>query len=159
MFPARPCIARKPTESVFPPQSSHSPISSPTSSPAIVPLPEPSAYGPCILIFGCDRTLLETRKWILARHGHVTSIATELAEVERALAENPVRLLILCYSLNALECARALALIRSRPAVRSLQLINGIPEYDPSGEVLNVFDGPEKLLSTVDRLLHLPSEC
>jgi CheY-like chemotaxis protein len=117
------------------------------------PLREVSAST--ILMFGWDPILLRTRQMLLSRHGYVVWTAMHLGEVERLLSEKPIQLLILCYSVDEYECARALELARSRPPIQSLLLISGdyasgVPR--PDG-VLNIFEGPAKLVSTVAKLL------
>jgi hypothetical protein len=120
------------------------------------PLPGAARDKPSILIFGRDLTLLQTRQLILSRHGYVTLVATDLSGVERSLRENPIRLLILCYTLDALESARSLELARERPATQSLLLVHGESDFvdDGSPHVADVLKGPGKLLSSVDELLN-----
>ena len=74
--------------------------------------------------------------------------------MEWKLAENPIRLLILCYTLGEQQCDRALGLSRFCPGMKSLLLAHGNCTEDGASEVLNIFDGPAKLLSTVDKLLN-----
>jgi hypothetical protein len=137
-------------QQILPPQSAPGLVSGPASGAAAGPAVEMTS----ILIFGLDHTLLQTRHWILSRHGYATQVATDLSEVERGLAEDSIRLLILCYTLNEHQCDRALALGHSCPGTQILLLAHGNCTGDGASEVLNVFEGPEELLSAVDKLMH-----
>ncbi len=123
---------------------------------------DPAATAaPAVMIFGQDLVLLQTRKLLLSRHGYSVRISVDLEEVERSLRAEPIRLLILCHSLNQEDAAHALALADSTLSIPSLILISGKYGYADCGpgEVLNVLEGPERLAFVVDKLLNSAESC
>ena len=149
---ARVCSAVDLPKDLFGPQESGKPLDETIQ-------PFAKASTPSILIFGWDFILLRTRELMLSRRGYVVRTAMRLEEVERNLAEASFELMIFCHSIGEEECARALQLAESQPHLRCLILISGSSgSFSPMpGEMLNIFEGPEKLVSTVDRILSTAS--
>ncbi len=77
----------------------------------------------CILVYGRDHKLLETRCLVLESTGGAVHATTKLLEAERILEENHPDLLVLCYTLTATDQAEILASAqRFRPGIKTLVL-------------------------------------
>jgi hypothetical protein len=120
-----------------------------------------SISRPCVVMYGTDEMLLHTRQWILESRGLQTIGLTHLHELQRISVETPIDLVILCHSLDQEGCDAALAVAAIRwPDTKTLILAPHL--MGPSrlvGERKSVIsiDGPRKLISSVEALLHLPS--
>ncbi len=113
-----------------------------------------------VLLYGRDASLLATRQLLLENHGYPTSATTELADVERILSQEHVKLLILGHTLSLEDIGRVLAVSESlRPAIKYLYLINWKSSQDPgsSAETFNVSKGPAQFIARVQRILSSPS--
>jgi hypothetical protein len=112
-----------------------------------------------VLLFGHDTTLLRTRKLILENVQFSVEIATNAAELERALAGRPAHLLILCHSLGEPDLDRSLVCARrAQPSIKTLLLYTSsckLCAADPDG-IFCVFDGPEALVAAARQLLDFP---
>jgi hypothetical protein len=110
-----------------------------------------------ILLYGRDEQLLQSRQLLLQRGGYEVWVATGLAEIDVVSRLERIDLLILCHSLTLEECGRALAFGQSRwPFMKSL-ILSAVGSWSEAGELPQVFDttlGPERLLSTLSRLLN-----
>ena len=110
-----------------------------------------------ILIYGLDPTLLLTRCLLLENAGFRVAAVQDANLATEALSHQPIELSILCHTLSLAECEAILAKVHSlRPETKVVLLETRGDERLISGNdsVLNVFDGPEKLLMTVKMLLH-----
>lgn len=78
-----------------------------------------------ILCVGHDPTLLQTRKWMLEGQFEV-ELADTLTEALNVLRSRTFDLVLLCHSLNDLECKMICdAVFSQAPATRVLQLNEG----------------------------------
>jgi hypothetical protein len=112
-----------------------------------------------VLLYGRDASLLATRQLLLENHGYQTSATTELAEVERILSKENVKLLIMGHTLSLEDIGRVLALSQSlRPSIKYLYLINWQSSQDPesSAETFNVSKGPAQFIARVQQMLPSP---
>ena len=110
----------------------------------------------CILVYGSDPLLLDTRTMVLEKAGYAVFIAREASDVERIVLSQKISLIVLCHTLSSEKCEAALELAESRrPAMRSLVLTAGTtPCSERSHDaILSAFDGPRKLVETVEKLL------
>lgn len=108
-----------------------------------------------VLVYGKDERLLDTRRMVLEKSGYCVRMASKLTDIGY-VDEVDVELLILCYTVSMEECGRAIARCQVRwPAAKSLFLSVGTMEgaRSLSSEVLNALDGPEKLISTVGKIV------
>jgi hypothetical protein len=112
-----------------------------------------------VLLYGRDRSLLNTRELILQKAGYRVWTAADLSEIDRAVQGERVDLLILCHSLTLEQCGRALAFCHSRwPFTKSL-LLAVAGSWCAAGKPELVFEaaaGPAELLATVGRLFAHP---
>jgi hypothetical protein len=112
-----------------------------------------------VLLYGRDVSLLETRQLLLENHGYPTSATTELADVERILSQENVKLLILGHSLTLEDTGRVLAISQSlRPSIKYLYLINWQSSQCPEScvETFDVSKGPAQFIARVQRMLSPP---
>ncbi len=63
---------------------------------------------PCILLYGNDDYLLETRQLVLERVGFIRTVSSFLA-LHEIISTRNIDILILCHSLSREECEHALA--------------------------------------------------
>jgi hypothetical protein len=114
--------------------------------PEIVDPPCPT----CILLYGKDSRLLQTRQWVLENAGYRVLATTDLSEDQ---LKPPVELLILCHTLSCegehgevSETTRAIG-----RGVKILTMTTDLPTMmtEAGDHFLNAFDGPETLLATV----------
>lgn len=110
----------------------------------------------CVLVYGSDKLLLDTRTMVLVRAGFRVLAVLQPSEPEPVIEEHPVGLVVLCHSLSAARCESLLEFTKSRrPAIRTLVLTAGASvcaDQHPT-DVLSTFDGPERLTEAVRRLL------
>jgi hypothetical protein len=110
-----------------------------------------------ILLYGSVRSTLETRQVILQKLGHQVSIATDLAELHRFVANTDhLDLLVLTHSLSKYECGRALMLTHARwPRMRScvLSALDADPPACVVDEVSAAFKGPARFGVTLEKLV------
>jgi CheY-like chemotaxis protein len=109
-----------------------------------------------ILVCGTDKTLIETRRAILARSGYEVETHTVLA-ADRIPASPEVDLLVLCSSLSR---DQQLTLLdqshKERPGQKNLVVIAGKQDDRISLPVdvpFTALDGPVKFMKQVDSLL------
>jgi hypothetical protein len=110
---------------------------------------------PCILCFGHDEILLQTRRWMLEREFHV-DVAKDLENVSRLADERPIDLLILCHTLQEEECQQAISLVRTlapKSRILAFAKLNGNPTCAGYDERIDCLDGPHSLISQVIELL------
>jgi hypothetical protein len=109
-----------------------------------------------ILMYGHKEHLLATRQWLLESRGYRVLTLTDLAGLAAIPQAPPIRLVLLCHSLSAEECAAATALAEARwPEIQSLVLDDDGTRV-PSGllgQLLHTLDGPAKLIAMVGKLI------
>ena len=108
----------------------------------------------CILIYGQDRLLLETRRWVLERAGFQVSTTTELTDVEQIATIQHIDLFILCHTLSSEQLKRAFALAHALRPKRQI-LVLAEPNTPPSAEGHQVLSGltdPLTLIAAVQRM-------
>jgi hypothetical protein len=110
----------------------------------------------CILIYGRDRQLLETRRMILGRSGANVWTAAQLADFDQIAPSVSINLIVLCHSLSMEDCGRGLALAHTRwPQIQSVAMISGPNGYNSKSldRIVEAARGPAYLLQTVTMLL------
>jgi hypothetical protein len=105
-----------------------------------------------ILIFGHDEYLLQSREWVLEKHGYTVRTAADLTAAARILTDEEIALVILCQtlSLKENESISDLAGALGRP----VKLLAITPKYEgqPAAKKLTVlrqFPEPEIFLAAV----------
>jgi len=74
----------------------------------------------CILVYGSDQLLLNTRTMVLEKAGYAVLTAIEASDVERIILSQKISLLVLCHTLSSEKCEAALELAESRrPVIRA----------------------------------------
>ena len=109
-----------------------------------------------IVIYGQDRTLLNTRAWVLQNAGLKAGTATDLDELESLSSTRPVELLILCHTLTPPQLSGAIAFSRSkRSDIRRLLLLSGptTPITETTYPTVNPLSGPSAFIDSVRALL------
>jgi len=109
----------------------------------------------CILVYGSDQLLLNTRTMVLEKAGYAVLTAIEASDVERIILSQKISLLVLCHTLSSEKCEAALELAESRrPVIRSLVLTAGMTPCSERAHdaILSAFDGPRRLVETVEKL-------
>jgi hypothetical protein len=109
-----------------------------------------------ILIFGHDEHLLLTRQWVLQSRGYRVLTASTLSNIDSIPKSPPIKLLLLCHSLDPVEVATARNHAQLRwPNLKCLELVAD-DSRAPSGilgQLLHTMDGPAKLVTLVDNLV------
>lgn len=111
----------------------------------------------CVLLFGNDAHLLETRRWVLECGGCRVYTATHFMALDHILNDRSVDLVILCHSLNEEECTRARSIIKAHSSnLKILNLtVNDSRSSTKDGEqVVSAGDGPKSMLEAVYRLVN-----
>ena len=104
-----------------------------------------------ILVLGRDMPLLDTRAWVLRQAGYRVKA---LAPWEVIPETESVDLLILCHTITEDERdALLLMATAQRPAIRMLCLTPTAGSLQGIPNIFNSFDGPSKLIETVQKLL------
>ena len=108
------------------------------------------------MVYGRDEVLIRTRIMVLEKAGLVVFAALTPSDLEEILLSQDILLLVLCHTLGSEECEAALLFAEGRrPEMRTLVLTAGTsPCSERSHDaVLSAFDGPRKLVETVNTLL------
>jgi len=110
--------------------------------------------GARVVLYGRDRSLLETRSWVLQAAGLSIVATSSGAEAEQALAAEGASVLVLCQSLRADQCERALMVAHGTGRTRVLILAGPASHCVGSSEdeVLSRLRRPEDLVRAVERL-------
>jgi hypothetical protein len=93
---------------------------------------------------------------ILASKGYRVIAVSSIVEIEHIDSADQVDLLMLCHTLTMEECGRAIAVVQSRwPKAKSLFVRSGRFGFHKEfeREIFDAMEGPEKLVTTVSRLL------
>jgi hypothetical protein len=110
-----------------------------------------------ILLYGNDPALLLTRSLILKHAGSQVFATSDLDREFALMAMMEPDVLVLCQSLNMGERETALILAQElRPQMKILVMLEaGSTDDDvtPNGKALYALDGPQALLTAVDRML------
>jgi CheY-like chemotaxis protein len=109
-----------------------------------------------IIVCGRDPQLVETRRWILEQSGANVLTAADPAELAAIGPQEPVDLIILCHSLSAEQCDRAISVCATRwPQAQSLLLVQGQGGRDRAGSdaIFDTTRGPALLLQAVTVLV------
>ena len=115
-----------------------------------------------ILIYSNDPALLSTRRLILEQAGAQVFATTDFEQEIWFMASYEPNLLILCESLQMDQRWAAMITVRDlRPEMKVLVMMDEHTscdlELEPfNGDFLNALDGPDGLLTAVDRML---SDC
>jgi DNA-binding response OmpR family regulator len=114
---------------------------------------------PCILIYGSDAVLIQSRGLVLEKAGFSVRTALELNDAELIISTRQVQLCILCRSLSSKECLTLLATAQNlhpKLKILSLHADTTICYMGMDVEVLGTFLSPKSLIETVSRALDRP---
>ena len=114
----------------------------------------------CILVYGRDASLLETRCMLLETTGFKVYATTQWEDAERIIEEEKPALFVLCYTLSPEDRSSILrAAQRLGPEMRLLILTaDGQPSEDSPSDSLNIFSGARAFRAKVMDLLRHRSE-
>jgi DNA-binding NtrC family response regulator len=109
----------------------------------------------CILIFGRDRLLLQTREWLLEAAGYRVVLAQTLAEVDEIVSKQHVQMLVLCHTVSVKDGEDALAVVTAHcPHVKCLVLAEESKQKIAScAETLPMMSGPQSFISKIQTLV------
>ena len=109
--------------------------------------------APCVLVYGEDALLIETRAKVIQTRGFRTCEAKSDSELSQRLNQGRCKAIVLCHTLSELEAERASLLARQKiPGIRVIAMARSSSAYDES---LGNFVRPEALLAVVERtILH-----
>ena len=113
----------------------------------------------CILVYGRDLSLLETRCWVLEGAGFHVQATTDFTETMDVFQVQSPDLTILCHSLLAEQQKAILDATRAaRPSRKVLVLSGGMDAlpHDAETATIDSFDGPRVLLAAVKQMLAQP---
>ena len=107
----------------------------------------------CILVYGRDHRLLETRRMVLESTGGDVHATTKLLEAEQILREQHPTLVVLCYTLSGPERAAILSSAQHlRPDIKTLVLTaDGQPESSEGDH--DIFTGARAFKARVVEIL------
>ena len=111
-----------------------------------------------ILIYGHDRTLLDTRRWVLEKAGFQVFTVGKMENAAKIVADERIDLLLLCHTLTAEERRAALvAATAHRPGTKRLVMMTtsqevGLEEIE--GESVHIFAGAAALIAATRKLLN-----
>jgi DNA-binding response OmpR family regulator len=114
---------------------------------------------PCILIYGSDAVLIQSRGLVLEKAGFSVRTALELNDAELIISTRQVQLCILCRSLSSKECLTLLATAQNlhpKLKILSLHTDTTICYMGMDVEVLGAFLSPLSLIEAVCRTLDRP---
>ncbi len=108
-----------------------------------------------IVVFGHDQTLLDTRTWVLQGAGYQVTQALRLCELEQAVAERSVALVVMCHTLSGQEWDETRTSLDHKPGIKRLLITANQPlSVQAIGEpTISAFDGPRALLEMVRKIL------
>lgn len=112
-----------------------------------------------VVIFGCDKSLQETRQWVLQTRGYRALIALDVDTIQALPRARRIDLLLICHSVPQAERDAALAIAESRwPGCRNLVLTPDQSRIPTGilGQLFHTMDGPAKLISLVSSALQEP---
>jgi hypothetical protein len=109
----------------------------------------------CVLLFGKDAHLQESRRLVLESIGCKVYVGTRLLALNQILANFPIDFLILCHTLSEEECEQVKSIIQSRwPTVKVVVLAaNTFDQCSESGDrVVSTGDGPKALVDCIAQM-------
>ena len=111
-----------------------------------------------VLIYGHDRTLLDTRRWVLETAGFRVFTVGKMENAAKIVADEQIDLLLLCHTLTAEERRAALAAATAlRPGTKRLVMMTTLQEIgleEMEGESLHIFAGAAGLIAATRKLLN-----
>ena len=78
---------------------------------------------PHVVLYGHDETLHLTRRWLVERMGFDVSTASTVPQMERFCQRHNTRLLVICYTVEAAECDKVIAVAQSTRANLKVALL------------------------------------
>ena len=105
----------------------------------------------CVLIYGKEPSLLETRRQILRQGGFEVVAVSQFSEFAELPAQ-AFRVLVLCHTLSPKEQQEAIAAIhRANPVLQTIIMTAYAPEFsaEATSRFLSAYDGPEALILRV----------
>jgi hypothetical protein len=111
-------------------------------------------FRKCVLCFGRDQMLLETRRMLLEQAGYTVLSTSIEIEVESALVNGDICLLVLCHSLLGADQEKICRFHRnmhSSAPILSLDVGKREPPEN-CGELFRADDGPAAFLALVRKL-------
>jgi DNA-binding NtrC family response regulator len=110
---------------------------------------------PSVLIYGYDRTLLETRSWVFERNGFEVGTASHIAQAEDALKARIIDLFLICHTIPSQERRRAVEAIHTiRPRVKVVVVTTAsLPEPEGPWKTVDALAGTEAMILAARRAL------
>jgi hypothetical protein len=110
---------------------------------------------PQVLIYGQDKTLLETRQWVLEHAGFAVTGSTDLTAIEAYLAAKTFAVFVLCHSLTATDRVSALACSHAQSSdIKNLVLATALPLPAHHRDIiLSAYLSPKALIDAVSTLV------
>lgn len=109
-----------------------------------------------VLVHGSDEALLSTRTMVLENAGFRVLSSVDQAEAEAVIERGDIALVVLCHSLSSEDCDAVVKVANEQnPPLKTLVLTAGeskCAEHSPAASI-SAFDGPRKLVETVQFLL------
>ncbi len=106
----------------------------------------------CVLVYGRDPVLLETRAKVIQTRGFRTCEATSDAELMERLKLARCNVLVLCHTLPEDEAVRAFRLAKQEiPRIKIIAMAHYSAAFDV---ILGGFTKPNELLAALSRVIH-----
>ena len=106
----------------------------------------------CVLVYGSDPVLLETRAKVIQTRGFSTCEAASEAELIERMKAARCKVVVLCHTLSESEAARAAQLARQEiPHIKIIAMAHHSEAFDES---LGGFTNPHDLLAALSRVYH-----
>lgn len=112
--------------------------------------------APLALVFGHDDLLSRTRGWLLSAAGYRSLFVSSLRGFRETSLAEPVRLIVVCQSLSAGECAAVADFAAEHvQQARLLVLFGQRMACEPNGisVILDATSGPAVFVNTAKRML------
>jgi hypothetical protein len=106
---------------------------------------------PCVVVFGKDPLLLQTRRLVLSRGGFNVAAIADLGEFTK-FDVDAIRVLVLCHTLTPKDQQTAIAVgQRANRGMKTIVMTAYLPEFNLDGadRFLSPFEGPETLIVSV----------
>lgn len=109
----------------------------------------------CVVLYGSEAALLDTRGLILERAGYKAYVGDEFGRLQEIIITKNIELCILCQSLTPEQCDRVISFgSRIRPHMRILSLsATNVAAAAQKIDVLDTFVGPLLLIETVEQMI------
>jgi DNA-binding NtrC family response regulator len=105
----------------------------------------------CVLIYGKEPSLLETRRQILRQGGFGVVAVSQFSDFAELPAQS-FQVLVLCHTLSPKEQQEAIAVIhRANPVLQTIIMTAYAPEFsaEATTRFLSAYEGPEALILRV----------